>query len=254
MSAATSSQVGHACIKYHQQCPVLTAERCWSMARSRNSFVGEIPKSIGGCTALQGLDLSNNKLEGRSWDICSDVPFRQPRTLFLARTRFVTGEIPSSLGKLEKLKGLYLDNNALSGKTNVFGTSPMVSRVALRLVFFNNHNQTTRNNSHSHSGHSDHHSQRTSTSSQNTSFASHSPSDHHSQRPPLTPIATTRHFRPPLETTTTSAHNSSSRTTTLDKVCLSPILNEHTHTPTGTKSEREAVLKRLVPNCGDACA
>jgi hypothetical protein len=40
--------------------------------------------------------------------------------LFLARTHFVTGEIPSSLGKLEKLETLALMGNALSGKANIF--------------------------------------------------------------------------------------------------------------------------------------
>jgi hypothetical protein len=34
---------------------------------------------------------------------------------FLARTHSVTGEIPSSLGKLEKLKELQLDSNQLEG-------------------------------------------------------------------------------------------------------------------------------------------
>jgi hypothetical protein len=48
---------------------------------------------------------------------------------FLAHTHFVTGEIPSSLGKLEKLEGLFLNGNQLSGKVNISGTSPVMSRV-----------------------------------------------------------------------------------------------------------------------------
>jgi hypothetical protein len=50
---------------------------------------------------------------------------------FLAHTHFVTGEIPSSLGKLEKLEHLYLQDNALSGKTNVFDIASDVPCVTL---------------------------------------------------------------------------------------------------------------------------
>ena len=48
---------------------------------------------------------------------------------FLSHTHFVTGEIPSSLCKLAKLEKLYLYCNALSGKTNVFGTPPVMSHL-----------------------------------------------------------------------------------------------------------------------------
>jgi hypothetical protein len=43
---------------------------------------------------------------------------------------FLTGPIPESIGQLQSLTGLYLYKNELSGELiNIFGTSPVTSRV-----------------------------------------------------------------------------------------------------------------------------
>jgi hypothetical protein len=88
---------------------------------------------------------------------------------FLAHTHFVTGEIPSSLGKLEKLEGLYLDSNKLSGKASVFGTSPVMSRVHIASTFIPFYTPTTT--------HSNHHSHQPPLASTITRI------NHHSHRP-----------------------------------------------------------------------
>jgi hypothetical protein len=45
------------------------------------------------------------------------------------------GPIPESLSQLRSLQALSLGGNKLSGAVNMFGTSPVMSQVTLRLFF-----------------------------------------------------------------------------------------------------------------------
>jgi hypothetical protein len=89
-----------------------------------NKFtVDTIPEIVGTMTELKALGLNELGYTGKSGTppVMSRSNNQDP---FLAHTHFVTGEIPSSLGKLEELEGLFLVNNKISGELNIFGTSP----------------------------------------------------------------------------------------------------------------------------------
>jgi hypothetical protein len=66
------------------------------------------------------LDLSSNQLGG-AWDITSDVT-SCVASIFLY-------PIPESLSQLQALTILSLGDNELPGAVNMFGTSPVMSRV-----------------------------------------------------------------------------------------------------------------------------
>jgi hypothetical protein len=103
---------------------------------------GRSPRALGSCSLLRVCRCAATNSQVRSQIsavVCGTPPLMSRsdnQDPFLSHTHFVTGEIPSSLGKLEKLERLYLDNNALSGKASVFGTSPAMSHVPCTLSNF----------------------------------------------------------------------------------------------------------------------
>ncbi|XP_058202189.1 receptor-like protein 54 [Rhododendron vialii] len=78
---------------------------------SNNTFVGNIPESLGSLSGLQLLNISNNKL---------------------------TGAIPSSLAKLTKLESLDLSQNLLSGQI-----PRQMTQLTFLSIFNVSHNQLT---------------------------------------------------------------------------------------------------------------
>ncbi|KAL5576310.1 hypothetical protein UlMin_018009 [Ulmus minor] len=74
---------------------------------------GKFPRGIANCTALTGLNLSNNQLSGT---IPSDIGALLPyvTSLDLSNNKF-SGEIPKSLSNCAYLNVLKLDHNQLSG-------------------------------------------------------------------------------------------------------------------------------------------
>ena len=77
---------------------------------------GSIPESLGNLVNLEWLDLANNQLSGPfflSFSGRSVPPDRHPFHAFLSP--FIAGTIPESLGQLENLQRLYLNNNELTG-------------------------------------------------------------------------------------------------------------------------------------------
>ncbi|XP_027067734.1 leucine-rich repeat receptor protein kinase HPCA1-like [Coffea arabica] len=113
------------------------------LALNSNNFTGEIPASLGNLTNLYWLDLSNNRLSGSIPVSTSTGPgldllkkakhfhFSKnqlsgeiPASLFssgmvlshlLLDGNLLTGEIPLTLGNVQTLEILRLDNNALGG-------------------------------------------------------------------------------------------------------------------------------------------
>jgi hypothetical protein len=122
------------------------------------------------------------------WDPTSDVPS------YFASIFLFVGPIPESIGQLQSLTQLFLYGNLLSGKVNISGMSPLMSRVRLRLIFVTHITTTTGN---------DHHSQRPLRPQLATTTTRN---NHHSQRPPLTTTTThTDHSQPPLRPPLTQA-------------------------------------------------
>ncbi|WCJ21844.1 BAK1-interacting receptor-like kinase 1 [Euphorbia peplus] len=75
---------------------------------------GNFPEGLQNCTALTGLDLSNNELLGPiPFSIGKMLPYIT--TLDLSSNNF-SGEIPSTIANCSALNYLKLDNNYLSGK------------------------------------------------------------------------------------------------------------------------------------------
>ena len=81
---------------------------------------GQFPRGIRNCTSLTGLDLSSNKLSG-------PLPFDIEWLVSFDRNH-LTGEIPSELGHLVRMKQFSVANNMLSGVVPYFG--PNVSITA----------------------------------------------------------------------------------------------------------------------------
>ncbi|CAI0555056.1 unnamed protein product [Linum tenue] len=86
---------------------------------TNNSLRGEIPSNISGCSALAEFSAANNKLVGQlPWQIGG---LNKLRVLFVTKNDLTGsippsfGSIPSSIGNLTKLLGLYLSNNHLQG-------------------------------------------------------------------------------------------------------------------------------------------
>jgi hypothetical protein len=197
---------------------------------------GQSPRALGSCSLLRicGCSATNSQVRSQiSAVVCGTPPVmsRSDNTTCVSLALlFVTGEIPSSLSKLEKLENLYLHGNALSGETNIFGTPPVMSRVHIASTFIPFYTPTTTHSNH-HSlepplapttTRTDHHSHRPPLAPTTTRTEHHSRqpplaptttrTDHHSHRPPLAPTTTrTEHHsrRPPLAPTTTPSHNSS---------------------------------------------
>ncbi|KAL3517907.1 hypothetical protein ACH5RR_020496 [Cinchona calisaya] len=74
---------------------------------------GEFPRGLENCTALTGLDLSSNKING---NIPSDISklIKYVTTLDLSSNHF-SGQIPLDLAKCSFLNSIKLDNNQLTG-------------------------------------------------------------------------------------------------------------------------------------------
>ncbi|KAK1290320.1 hypothetical protein QJS10_CPB18g01781 [Acorus calamus] len=86
--------------------------RCASLVRLRlgdNRIGGAIPKEIGGLTALDFLDLSNNRLMVPCRRTSANAPILD------ASLNWFTGSIPDGLGRLISLNKLVLFGNSLSG-------------------------------------------------------------------------------------------------------------------------------------------
>jgi hypothetical protein len=76
---------------------------------------GNIPTEFGLCTALHGLGLQDNQLTGeyfllRLIDWCTRKPLADKRSI-----KYVTGLIPTELGRCSAMNRLWLQDNNLSG-------------------------------------------------------------------------------------------------------------------------------------------
>ncbi|XP_015888048.3 leucine-rich repeat receptor-like serine/threonine-protein kinase At2g14510 isoform X2 [Ziziphus jujuba] len=91
---------------------------------------GSVSASVANLTALTDILLGNNRLSGTIPDLSS---LKFIRKLHLEDNQF-NGEIPSSLGKIEKLQELYLQNNNLTGQI----PKSLLGRSGLDLRTFGN--------------------------------------------------------------------------------------------------------------------
>ncbi|GFZ01814.1 hypothetical protein Acr_15g0004230 [Actinidia rufa] len=99
-----------------------TGIECWhpdenkvlNIHLSNMGLKGEFPRGLQNCSALTGLDLSNNKLYG---NILSDISKIVPlvTSLDLSSNNF-SGEIPKDLANCSYLNVLKLDSNQLTGQ------------------------------------------------------------------------------------------------------------------------------------------
>jgi len=81
-----------------------------------NNMTGILPSNVcQGLPYLRSLRLHNNDFSGEMPNVWHDC--KELEDLELSRNNFDKGRIPADIGKLTKLKFLYLTNNNLKGKT-----------------------------------------------------------------------------------------------------------------------------------------
>ncbi|GLJ17560.1 hypothetical protein SUGI_0305400 [Cryptomeria japonica] len=95
---------------------------------SRNRLTGVIPKTLGGCTALEHLNLSHNAFEGPIPDSLSKLQNLQEMDL---SANFLSGSIPMSFGRLKVLNYMNVSFNNLSGQIPDEGLFPNRTVVTL---------------------------------------------------------------------------------------------------------------------------
>ncbi|KAF5732472.1 hypothetical protein HS088_TW18G01167 [Tripterygium wilfordii] len=80
-----------------------------------NNIVGPVPMSLANCTQLQVLDLSSNEFTGKvpSW-FCSNPTSSALEKILLANN-YLSGSVPSELGRCRNLRSIDLSFNSLTG-------------------------------------------------------------------------------------------------------------------------------------------
>ena len=97
------------------------------------------PSRCAGVTMESGkitkIELPSSNLSGGEFSLAHIPRYRTTTCVPDFDLSLVLGPIPESLSQLRSLQILALRGNKLSGAVNMFGTSPVMSQVTLRLFF-----------------------------------------------------------------------------------------------------------------------